>query len=420
MRILTVSQLFYPDTVGGSERVIYEQSRGLARRGHEVTVAVQRARPGLPKEDLIDGIRVIRYGDPKMRFWLGASMTDLVAGKAALRRLLATERFDAVIVHHPFPAAAYFHARGDNVSPTIYVFHASTYRELMFQKKEKKRSISQSVLGMVAGAVSAPILLRRVRSTERFAIGKCQRVVVLSDFSRRVIEETYGVDDRFVSEIPGGVDLDTFRPTPNVRSLRERLKMPTDRMVFLTVRRLVPRMGLEELLVASERLFRRATDFQLYIGGTGPERERLLRTARKLGIQRFVTFLGFVEARDLPDYYAAADLFVLPTVAFEGFGIATLEAMASGTPVLGTPVGASPELIGKLDPGMIVADTSPDSLAAGMADFMRRPRDERDALRRKAREIAERDYPWSRSIDLLENELLSLVHGAGAGPAGNR
>jgi len=420
MKILTVSQLFYPDTVGGSERVIYEQSRGLVKRGHDVTVVVQRGKPGLPAEETIDGIRVIRYGNLKLRYWLGASMTDLTAGREAIRQLLMRESFDAVILHHPFPAAAYFKARGGNLAPAVYVFHASVYRELAFQKKEKKRSVTQSVFGMILGAVSTPILLRRVRSTERFAIGKCQRIVVLSDFSRRVIKETYGVDDSFITEIPGGVDLDAFRPSPSIRALRDRLKMPTDRMVFITVRRLVPRMGLEELLVAAERLFRRETNFQLYIGGTGPERERLMRLARKLGIQRFVTFLGFVEARALPDYYAAADLFVLPTVAFEGFGIATLEAMASGTPVLATPVGASPELVTQLDPTLIVADTSPDSLAAGLRDFMARPREAREELRRKARRVAETVYPWSRCIDSLENELISLASMGGDKPVASR
>jgi glycosyltransferase involved in cell wall biosynthesis len=407
LKILTVSLLYYPDTVGGSERVIYEQSRGLAARGHEVTVVTQRAQADLPSEELIDGVRVIRYGHPRRRFWFGRSLTDLTVGRSALRRLLEREKFDAVILHHPFPAAAYFKARGRNIAPAIYVFHASVYRELVFLKKEKKRAIAESVFGMLASAVAAPILLRLVRSAERSSIGESQKIVVLSDFSKQIIKETYGVSDEYITKIPGGVDLETFRPSPNIRSLRDRLKMPTDRMIFLTIRRHVARMGLEELLVASERLFRRETNFQLYVGGLGPETERLKRLARKLGIQRFVTFLGFVEARALPDYYAAADLFVLPTVAFEGFGIATLEAIASGTPVLGTPVGASPELINQLDPSLIVQDTAPDSLAEGLSGFMRRSFEERAELRRRARMIAETVYPWRRSIDLLENELLA-------------
>jgi glycosyltransferase involved in cell wall biosynthesis len=408
MRILTVSQLFYPDTVGGSERVLYEQSRGLVERGHQVTVLVQRARRELADEEIIDGIRVLRYGHPGKRFWLGASLTDLTAGVAAARRLLRESAFDVAVLHHPSPAHAFFKAAGNHVPPALYVFHASVYRELLHQKKERKRPVTQSVFGSMIGAVATPLLLRRIRDMERGAIARSQRVVVLSDFSKQVVQETYHVPDQAIIKIPGGVDLETYRPHPSVRSLRQQLHLPDDRKIFLTIRRLVPRMGIEELLYAAAELFRSATQFHLYIGGTGPERERLQTLTKKLGIQRFVTFLGFVKPRELPDYYAAADLFVLPTVAFEGFGIATLEALASGTPVLGTPVGASPEIIRPLDPRLLTRDASASGIAEGMRTFLAMSPQERETLRRSARALVETTYPWSRSLDLLENTLLLL------------
>lgn len=408
MHILTVSQLLYPDTVGGSERVLYEQARGLVRRGHEVTVLVQRARPELADEEAIDGMRVLRYGKPGGRFWFGASITDLTAGVTAARRVLREQAFDVAVLHHPSPAHAFFKAAGTNAPPALYVFHASVYRELLHQKKERKRPVTQSVFGSMVGAIATPLLLRRIRDMERGAIARSQRVAVLSDFSKQVVQETYHVPEAAIVKIPGGVDLETYRPHPSVRSLRLQLGLPDDRKIFLTMRRLVPRMGIEELLQAAAELFRTATQFQLYVGGTGPERERLQRLAQKLGIQRSVTFLGFVKPRELPDYYAAADLFVLPTVAFEGFGIATLEALASGTPVLGTPVGASPEIIGALDPRLLTKDATATGIAQGMRAFLEMPPQEREALRRAARALAETTYPWSRSLDLLENTLLLL------------
>lgn len=409
MRILTVSQLFYPDTVGGSERVVYEQSRGLVRRGHQVTVVVQRNRPDLPDEETVDGIRVLRYGSARHRFLFGASHTDLTAGVARLRRLLAEESFDVAVLHHPTPAYAYLKARGGNIVPVLYVFHASVYRELVHLKKERRRPVTQSVFGMMVGLVATPFLLRRLRKVERAAIVSSQRVAVLSEFSRELVKETYGVADEGIVKIPGGVDLDTFRPASSVRAIRQRLGLPQDRMVFLTVRRLVPRMGIEELLRGAATLLAERPDFQLVIGGIGPERDALAKLARSLGVWRSVTFLGFVQPRDLPDYYAAADLFVLPTVAFEGFGIATLEALAAGTPVVGTPVGASPELLQALDPALITDDATPAGIAAGLRRFLALSVAERDELRRTARALAERAYPWSRSVDLLENELIALA-----------
>ncbi|TAL19449.1 glycosyltransferase family 1 protein [Patescibacteria group bacterium] len=410
MRLLIVTQLFYPDTIGGSERVVYEHARALGGRGHEVTVVVQRARLELPEAEMIDGVRVFRYGSVNFRRWFGASLTDLFAGRRTLARLLNEEIFDAAILHHPFPAWAYFRARGRKIIPTLYFFHASVYRELVYERG-RGRPISRSVLGVLAERLFAPLLLARVRWVERKVLRNSSRIAVLSDFSRRIISETFRAPENLIIKIPGGVDLETYRPHPNPRALRMRLNLPTDRAVILSVRRLVPRVGLEELLAAAEELLRRAPSLQLVVGGSGPERNRLVALARRLGISRSVTFLGTVAPRDLPDYYAAADLFVMPSVAFEGFGLATLEALAASTPVVGTPVGAIPEILNQLDRELVAVDATPAALAAAIQNFLDRPPVEREELRRRARELAESEYPWSRSVDLLENELTKLVRG---------
>jgi glycosyltransferase involved in cell wall biosynthesis len=73
--------------------------------------------------------------------------------------------------------------------------------------------------------------------------------------------------------------------------------------------------------------------------------------------------LGRVSDEDLVRWYRSADLVVLPTQELEGFGLATAEALASGTPVLGTPAGATPELLTDLDPGLVAADVTPDAIA---------------------------------------------------------
>lgn len=408
MRILIVTQLFYPDTVGGSERVVYEHARGLAHRGHEVTVAVQRAHKDLLSEENIDGIRVIRYGHPKHRAFFGASFIDMTAGVSCMRRLIS-EQYDRVILHHPFPAKAYFKARGKMPGvPTLYVFHASVYRELLFQKKIKRRRVTQSIFGRLLGVVFTSLMLRYVRKVEESVIHSSSRIVVLSDFSKKLVQETFRVPDARIVKIPGGVDLEEYRPHPSVRALRIQLHLPQDRKIFLTVRRLVPRMGLEELLEAFAKLYRETAEIQLYIGGIGPEKYALKRLVQKLGITRIVTFLGFIPMRELPDYYAAADLFVLPTVAYEGFGIATLEALASGTPVLGTAVGATPELLGLVDPSLIVPSGTPDAIVQGLRQYLAKTPVEREELRKKARLVAETSFSWDRAVALLENTLIQL------------
>ena len=104
----------------------------------------------------------------------------------------------------------------------------------------------------------------------------------------------------------------------------------------------------------------------MLIGGAGSHRAALERQVGELGLDKHVTFLGFVPDADLPRYYQAADVFVLPTRELEGFGLVTAEALACGTPVLGTPVGATPELLETLDPGLVFQDATAGAMEADL------------------------------------------------------
>ena len=135
---------------------------------------------------------------------------------------------------------------------------------------------------------------------------------------------------------------------------------------------------------------------RLAVAGAGVMREPLERLAGELGIDDRVTFLGRVPDDDLPHLYAAADLFVLPTVAYEGFGISTVEALAAGTPVVGTPVGATPELLAPLDPALVADGVGPEHLAEaierGIASLA-------TDLPARARAYARSRFGWESAIE---------------------
>ena len=122
-------------------------------------------------------------------------------------------------------------------------------------------------------------------------------------------------------------------------------------------------MGLENLIVAFNELQKKAADIQLVIGGNGPLEDELMGLARSFGIEKKVHFTGFISEEQLPLYYQMADLFVLPTKELEGFGLVTLEAMASGLPVIGTPVGGTKEILTKFNTEFLFDDTTPESIA---------------------------------------------------------
>ena len=94
-------------------------------------------------------------------------------------------------------------------------------------------------------------------------------------------------------------------------------------------------------------------------------------------------------------------MFILPTKYLEGFGLVTVEALACGTPVLGTPVGATPEIIEKIDKNLLFQDTAPESIAKLIIEYLKSPDLIRN-LRTKCRECVLENYSWDIYIKKLE------------------
>lgn len=202
------------------------------------------------------------------------------------------------------------------------------------------------------------VVLRVKRLIETTVYRRADRLIVLSPAFRRILVEDYGVSPWRIRVIPPGVDLARFTPGDR-QAARKRMGAPVDGWVASTVRRLVPRMGLDVLLEA----WAQVDDGFLLIGGEGPERARLEDRARELKLEGRVRFLGRVPEPQLADLYRASDVTIVPSVALEGFGLVTLEALASGTPVIGSDLGGIPETLRSLDPSLLVPPGKPQALA---------------------------------------------------------
>ena len=171
-------------------------------------------------------------------------------------------------------------------------------------------------------------------------------------------------------------------------------------------------MGLEILIRAMAILRRHVPEVLLLIGGMGSLRDDLESLTASLDLNDHVRFVGFVPDEQLPLYYQAADLFVLPTRELEGFGLVTVEALACGTPVLGTPVGATPEILLPLRSDLIFPGTDPDAIAQLILEHHQRLRSDPDghqALRNACRRHAVDRYAWPPLIKALEEVLLKAT-----------
>jgi glycosyltransferase involved in cell wall biosynthesis len=163
--------------------------------------------------------------------------------------------------------------------------------------------------------------------------------------------------------IHNGVDTSLYRP--------HRADAPSSesRLTIGCAARLVRGKGVDRLLAAVGRLSRDTV--RVLVAGDGPEQESLEKLARTLGLADIVTFLGAVE--DMPGFWRSCDVAVVPSEALESFSMATLEAMASGIPVVATSVGGIPEVLVHGETGTIVPPRDADALAHAIRSYAEQP-----------------------------------------------
>lgn len=407
LRILVVADVAPLVILGGGERVVWEQSRRLAARGHRVRVVSR-----LP--DGSAALTADREGVGFHHFTVARSpaavfIRDSILG--ARRTALGDVRrhgADVLHLHQPLSAFGVLTSAALRRLPSLYTFHspaALEYRGRQGMTRLHRRG--------VAGCAGAAVL----GALERWSLSRATRIHVLSDYSAGLLRTLYGIAGERVVKIPGGVDVTRFRPTDDAReTLRAELGWPLGRRILFTLRNLQPRMGLDELLRAVDRLRRRVPDALLVIGGAGSLRAELEALVARLGLAGHVRFLGFVEEARLARCYQAADVFVLPTQALEGFGLVTVESLACGTPVLGTPVGATPEILAPLGKSLVFSGTTPQAMAEDLERFLEDGAHDpagANALRDACAAYAATRYAWGPAVEKLE-QTLEEVAGARA------
>ena len=352
MRILVAIDQWFPDRQAGSARLAAASAAGLAARGHDVTVLAPKN--GSVGESREAGVVVRRV---LARNVLPQTLTDPVETWRHAREL-PEDGFDILLAHESTTAVG-LRSRAKR-TPLVLMFHASAAREQRFLRSQLRPGLRK----LSTYALASPFDL-----LERQAVAAADRVLVLSDFSRSLLLEDHPLNGDRVSTVPGLVDTERFAPGDGKAAARRRLGLEVDGPLLLTVRRLEPRMGIDRLLRALPLLGR--DDVTLVVAGAGSLAGDLPRLAAELGLGERVLFVGPVsDDSRLADWYRAADLFALPTTAYEGFGMATVEALASGTPVVGTAIGATPELLAPLDPRLVAPRADPEALAAVIGEAL--------------------------------------------------
>ncbi|MEN3036862.1 MAG: glycosyltransferase family 4 protein [Candidatus Methanosuratincola petrocarbonis] len=394
MNILILVDAFWPDHTGGISKSLLSEVVGLASRAHNIVVVTRKLNRDYPDSELREGYRLYRYKSPTKgtRFYHLYPFFSLNEGAKCIDSLHDEYHFDVAYVHNPFQAVGLL--RCVSKIPYVYVFHAPTTREIELDTLKGKYGLATPLIKVVNPWI---------KGIERKALIGARRIIVRSRYMEDEMCQIHGeIGKDKTNCIPLCVDTNQFS-LGNRNSARKELGLPLNRPILLTIRRLVARMGLENLVAAMSYVVKEIPEALLLIGGRGYLEEILRSHVIRFNLESNIKFVGFVPEKDLPKYHQAADLFVLPTEALEGFGLVILEALSCGTPVVATPVGAIPEVLGPLGDAFICKDASAEALADGIIEFVRKREDA--SLRKRCREYCEANFGIEKVVKDIERLL---------------
>lgn len=344
-----VGDLGTKDT-GGMSVYIRELARELGKKGHIIDIYTRIHDPNDPlMEDLAENVRLIHLKAGKkariQKMDVYFSLPEFTFNLETFWRN-NNLKYDIVFSHYWMSALVGKYIQETQQIPYITMYHT---------------------LGLVKNAIGIGEKEPELRITaEKDTINDCRRIIVATEQEKQDLVHYYATNPENVGVVPCGVNMELFKPVDKTLA-RRTLGLTADK-VLLFVGRIDPLKGIDKLIKTIPLLKNQSNIKLVVVGGDENSRgelEELKRLAADLGIQSAVEFRGLVKQEQLPLFYSAADVCVAPSY-YESFGLVPLEALACGTPVVVTDVGDLKHIIKPGETGYIVADNSPENLAAGI------------------------------------------------------
>jgi glycosyltransferase involved in cell wall biosynthesis len=233
-----------------------------------------------------------------------------------------------------------------------------------------------------------------LRIFEEKMLERSNRLIAVSDFTRRELKQYYRVHEAKIRVIHNGVDVDKFKPASSKRKIKKEIGFNPDDTAILSVGRLYARKGLFTLIESMPTVTHRFPRAKFIISGKGQSNEmkKLTDHATRLGVNENIVFTGYFPDSKLPKLYQAADVFAFSTF-YENLPFAVLEALSSGLPVVTTNVGGLPEMIESGKNGFLVQPFNSRELADKILYLLEHP-DAASEMAFLARKVIEERFDW--------------------------
>jgi L-malate glycosyltransferase len=389
MKICILAIRYLP-TVGGVQLVTYHMAKELSRAGHEVHIIT--VREVSENRGNFSGTSSDNNGSDNVHVhYLNLPFQKIADKKLIIRCLLfIVPAFLMIRRIRPHLVQA------QNTYSSIPAFLSKWFFQVPYAIGMHGEKYWET------GEIFLPLCLKKIWPLLPW-IKESDAIFTLTDNTRVEIQR-YLKKNPVV--IPNGVDLDLFRPDP-----KKLLSLNTIPHI-VCISRLYPGKGIECALRAMKLLVERYPDAKLVIIGDGIFWKNLEELTRDLDLGKNVEFIGEVPVASIPAYLSPATIYLLPSFA-EGFSISLLEAMASGLPVISTPVGIAPRICTEWNNGFIVPINDPEAIYEAVIKITENP-EIRSMFSKNSLENA-KNYSWSTIIKQYEAEYSKIV----AHPPGN-
>lgn len=362
MKTLQLGTSWFLEEAGGLARVYYGCVNYLPKVGVEVNGLVA----GSDRVFQSSGGKVKTFASVKSSTWQRS-----LGMRKAFNHTIANSEFDLVASHFALYTLPVLDRLGK--VPLVMHFHGPWALESQAEGAGRLSTWGKWVV-------------------EKLVYRRANGFIVLSEAFRQTLHKTYNVPLEKIFIVGGGIDTAEFDLDLTIAKAREKLGWQKDRRIILCVRRLVQRMGLENLIASIALVRKQHPDVLLLIAGKGAIAEVLRSQIQELHLENHVQLLGFVPDQDLAIAYRAAELSIVPTVSLEGFGLIVIESLAAGTPVLGTPIGGIPEILMPFSPELVLQGNTTDLLAQGMIEALSGQRHIPNA--RACQTYVKQNYDW--------------------------
>jgi glycosyltransferase involved in cell wall biosynthesis len=366
MRILLATESYYPNIDGGAIARRNLAIR-LKRRGHEVAVVAPGQHPKHYEEE-IDGIRVFRVKGRTLPLY--PDYKFCIFPLWAVKRIIKEFEPDVIDINSHYQIGMCTLACAKKMGiPTIGTVHVQPENMLMAVQKAR---------------FMLPILERLAWFYIINVFNRCDRVTSVSQTAIDMLRNHGLTTD--ARPISSGIDMMIFKPANNGDHLREKFSIPNKPVVLYTGR--ISGEKRLDVLVEAIPLVLEKIDAHLVICGSGREKINIENLVKKLGISDNVTFTGFLTDEEFPGIYNIADIFAIPSES-ELQSIVTLEALASGLPVVAADKDALPELVNNPENGFLFEPGNSQDLAGKIVKILTND-DLRNDMSQKSLEIVQK------------------------------